>query len=246
MKSISFDGCSLGVVTTKRLPIKKPWRIITTSKLLVSSLGSCRCPRNHVHGVCAGRETVRTGFYTEELAARIIDGLVGHHPFVSPKPDIRNIIKAAVANPRGEDRASTILADADRQIAKAVAKASAKLASLGHAGAKVTHNNRKHSNLHANDETVVKQLLAAQIHEVRKTQPSHRDKLEFLPTNVMGMVTKLLNKNDAEYHTPGAKEAINLDISKLITAGVWDEQPVSKRDAERMHSDATFPVSSEF
>ena len=56
----------------------------------------------------------------------------------------------------------------------------------------------------------------------------------------MGMVTKLLNKNDAEYHTAGAKQAINLEITKLITAGVWDEKPVSKRDAERMHSDATF------
>ena len=56
----------------------------------------------------------------------------------------------------------------------------------------------------------------------------------------MGMVTKLLNRNDPEYHTDAAKAAIDAEIRKLIVAGVWDEKPISKYDAERLHPDDTF------
>ena len=50
----------------------------------------------------------------------------------------------------------------------------------------------------------------------------------------MGLVTKILNKNDAEYHSDGAKEAVDKEINKLITAGVWDTTPIAKSTAERL------------
>ena len=56
----------------------------------------------------------------------------------------------------------------------------------------------------------------------------------------MGLVTKILTKSDNEYHSEGAKAAIDKEISKLVLAGVWDIKPISKREAERTFSDATF------
>ena len=56
----------------------------------------------------------------------------------------------------------------------------------------------------------------------------------------MGLVTNILSKTDAEYHSDGAKEAVNKEINKLITAGVWDTTPLAKSNAERLFPDATF------
>ena len=67
----------------------------------------------------------------------------------------------------------------------------------------------------------------------------HRQKLDLLPINFMGLVTKILT-NDNEYHSEGAKAAIDKELSKLVLAGVWNIKPISKREAERTFSDAIF------
>ena len=89
------------------------------------------------------------------------------------------------------------------------------------------------------DRTVEKQLLFDQIDQIRKSL-NHREKLDILPINFMGLVTKILTKNDSEYHSVDAKTAIDLEITKLVTAGVWDVMPVSKAWAEHEHKDASF------
>ena len=68
----------------------------------------------------------------------------------------------------------------------------------------------------------------------------HREKVDLLPIIFMGLVTKILTKNDNEYHAPEAKIAIDTEITKLVTAGVWDVMPVSKAWAESKHKDASF------
>ena len=68
----------------------------------------------------------------------------------------------------------------------------------------------------------------------------HREKLDVLPINFMGLVTKILTKNDNEYHSPDARIAMDKEIDKLVLAGVWDTKPLSKRQAEAMFPDATF------
>ena len=78
-----------------------------------------------------------------------------------------------------------------------------------------------------------------QIDNMVKDQ-KHREKLDILPINFMGLVTKILSKNDAEYHSDGAKEAVNKEINKLITAGVWGTTPLAKSNAEKLFPDATF------
>ena len=48
----------------------------------------------------------------------------------------------------------------------------------------------------------------------------------------MGLVTEILKKSDNEYHSQDAKDAIALEVNKLIGAGVWDIKPVARRKAQ--------------
>ena len=70
------DGCSVGLrsVVTQN-PIKKPWRFYCTQEKLAKLLSDKRCPGNHAHTICSGRDTVLSGFYPMELARLMIKGI---------------------------------------------------------------------------------------------------------------------------------------------------------------------------
>ena len=80
-KAVDFDGCRLGVVDDRELPIKKPWRLMTTSPGIVEAFQGISC--NHKpeeHGEARGKALERTGFYTQtmcELIAKTINPRVG-------------------------------------------------------------------------------------------------------------------------------------------------------------------------
>ena len=73
-KVVDFDGCRLGVCNDKGEPVKKPWRIMTTSDEVVKSFAGLTCQHQaHEHGEARGRSLEGTGFYTQpmcELLAR--------------------------------------------------------------------------------------------------------------------------------------------------------------------------------
>ena len=73
-KVVDFDGCRLGVCNDKGEPVKKPWRIMTTSDEVVKSFTGLTCQHQaHEHGEARGRSLESTGFYTQpmcELLAR--------------------------------------------------------------------------------------------------------------------------------------------------------------------------------
>jgi hypothetical protein len=77
-----FDGCMLGVVSAKPSTfgqrIRKPWMVVTTSQSLTTLLSTYVCTGDHTHTPCAGSDTLKTGFYTKELATAIIQGLTTH------------------------------------------------------------------------------------------------------------------------------------------------------------------------
>ena len=60
--TVDFDGCSLGLASKKGNPIKKPWRVVTTSQTLVDQLSTCVCGKKYHHDICQGAETYQTGF----------------------------------------------------------------------------------------------------------------------------------------------------------------------------------------
>ena len=67
MVRVALDGCMVGVKATTGEKIKKPWQITTTNMSLVNALKHRLCNKQHVHQECAGQETLRTGFYPQEL-----------------------------------------------------------------------------------------------------------------------------------------------------------------------------------
>ena len=77
----SANPARLGVVDDRGLPIKKPWRLMTTSPGIVEALQGISC--NHKpeeHGEARGKALERTGFYTQamcELIAKAINPRVG-------------------------------------------------------------------------------------------------------------------------------------------------------------------------
>ena len=91
-----------------------------------------------------------------------------------------------------------------------------------------TYNIETQKQILVDDRTVERQLLYHQIDAIRKEM--HREKVDLLPINFMGLVTKILTKKDSEFHTAEAKIAIDTEITKLVTAGVWDVMPVSRRE----------------
>ena len=123
---------------------------------------------------------------------------------------------------------------------KAVVRASAKLETLlKNIESLKTYNIETQKLILVDDRTVEKQLLFNQIDQIRKSM-DHREKLDILPINFLGLATKILTKNDSDYHSVDARAAIDLEITKLVTAGVWDVMPVSKASAEHEHKDASF------
>ena len=73
--TVDFDGCSLGLKSKKGNPIMKPWRIVTSSQTLVDKLTPYVCSGDHKHDICQGAETVKSGFYPQLMARKIVSGL---------------------------------------------------------------------------------------------------------------------------------------------------------------------------
>ena len=77
MDSVNVHGCMLGVKHSKNgKPIKKPWTIKSSNSLLLLFLSPFKCNHTpHEHEVCAGAQTVFTGFYPFEFCDVVLNGL---------------------------------------------------------------------------------------------------------------------------------------------------------------------------
>ena len=151
--TVDFDGCSLGLKSKKGNPIKKPWRIVTTSSTLVAKLSPFVCCKNHNHDVCQGAETYQTGFCTNALSSKIITGLIpknivipsgriavspsfSNEPVVNSVPPVPwNRTRCCSAEPAAGITSSggtvdNIVKHATQQIEKPVVRASAKMVGL--------------------------------------------------------------------------------------------------------------------
>ena len=92
---------------------------------------------------------------------------------------------------------------ATQQIEKSVVRATAKLKTLlQNIEDPKSYNIETQKLILIDDRTVEKQLLFNQIDQIRKTM--HREKLDILPINFMGLVTKILTNSDSEYHSVDA------------------------------------------
>ncbi len=133
---------------------------------------------------------------------------------------------------------SRIIGTAMRQLDKVVTRTTAKLTALMESTDKLkAYNIECQKLLLIDDKTVEKQLLFHQIDQIQKDM-KHREKLDLLPINFIGLVTKILTKNDLEYNSVDAKAATDTEITKWVKAGVWDEMPIAKHVAEKIEGDS--------
>ena len=77
--SIEFDGCRFGVCDDKSQPLKKPWRLMTTSKDIVDSFQGLFYPHKpEEHGEGRGKALERTSFYTQPMCDLVAND---HQPY---------------------------------------------------------------------------------------------------------------------------------------------------------------------
>ena len=72
LKSVKVHGCALGLKSVvNSMPIKKPWTLKTDVPTIVEELEKYKCPGDHEHHPCAGKDTKLTESYTPEMVAVI-------------------------------------------------------------------------------------------------------------------------------------------------------------------------------
>ena len=73
---VDFEGCAVGLTDAQDAPIKKPWRVMTTSRKLADELGQHRCQHERgQHAVAERSETSKTAFYPVKMTQIIIRSL---------------------------------------------------------------------------------------------------------------------------------------------------------------------------
>ncbi len=90
----------LGAVDKDGDPIKKPWRVETTSQALAEELSRHKCSGEHVHARCEGSSTERTGYYPDQMARTILKA-IAREPCIVPE---QNLPEAFVASKEGRTR----------------------------------------------------------------------------------------------------------------------------------------------
>ena len=73
-RSVDFDGCMLGLTDERGihgLPVKKPWRVCSTSYRICDIFNGLRCTGHPEHAQCRGKVCKNTENYTAQMVARI-------------------------------------------------------------------------------------------------------------------------------------------------------------------------------
>ena len=75
-QEVLFDGCAVGMPARDGRPIKKPWKLMTTSKRVNAYFENMRCDHHpSEHAKAAGSETARTAFYPADMTELIVRAL---------------------------------------------------------------------------------------------------------------------------------------------------------------------------
>ena len=92
--TVSFDGCAVGVKSSKGKPIKKLWRIITSSPRLYQTFQDKRCKhRRGEHDTAAGKETKSTQSYPMKMFHMMIQSLFSDKtlaPRMGTRPGVKH------------------------------------------------------------------------------------------------------------------------------------------------------------
>ena len=191
----NFDGCAVGLRSKAGNPIKKPWRVRTTSQRIYDAFHdktcSCTCP----HEKCEGAETARSAMYPSQMTYMIAQALfpskcVQQHPPAMPchplseevqeHREVEQHLKHISPLSGYEDFALAV--ETDPTVNSLVAEL-------------LDHDH----------------LLAAALQVEDPHAPS---------TEIQAMVTKLLSRAEM-LSNPKALEAVKAEADGLLKAGTW-------------------------
>ena len=81
MYEATFDGCRFGLTDKENNPIKKPWRVVTTSAALAQELNAHKCmhPPGFKHSLAEGSKTKQTAYYPAAMCRTILSTLFREH-----------------------------------------------------------------------------------------------------------------------------------------------------------------------
>ena len=97
--TVGFEGCTVGLTDRNGYPIKKPWKLKTTSPRIVEAFQDMRCRCQQPHSRCEGAETTRSAMYPPQMTNLIAQAL---YPSKCAQQSC-----SCYALPTGNQRAST-------------------------------------------------------------------------------------------------------------------------------------------
>ena len=68
-------GCSMGVVSSRGVPMRKPWAVATTDANVFRALNQQICTKDHDHDPVEGQDTERSCYYPDEMCEIILKSL---------------------------------------------------------------------------------------------------------------------------------------------------------------------------
>jgi len=74
-----------------------------------------------------------------------------------------------------------------------------------------------------NEDTIVEEMI---FENTGKNAQKHRQKNDSFSCPYLGLVTRQIHPGSPEFRSPGCKEALDSELSKLRSRGVWDETTV--------------------
>ena len=210
--TVSFDGCAVGVKSSKGKPIKKPWRINTSSPKFCQSFQDKRCKhRRGEHDAASGKETRSTQSYPIKMCHMMIQSLFPDEK-LAPKMQTRPVTKH---KHRPMTRAACVcpspfmLSEYERikpfSKKKPVERKLPQRAEVAYSSARPNQDGTK-------------------------KQQKRKDRyIRKLRKKSRLWVTKALNKKESD-NSPECQRAIRAEGDALAQCGTSDEESVSERD----------------
>ena len=200
------DGCMLGAKTVEGEFMLKPWDIWSSCESSVNYLNAKRCNKQHKHFPCAGNSTTQSGHYSRIMTDYIIQSII------DGESDLRNSSSSAAICPLdlsltiGSDGIDSVKLPPNNISDQSIKELCSTLATFS----KQIRGHTFNQNAHRRND--------------KRSKEPHREKegCVFGKDYMPALVHKLLTKADPDYHSAGAKLALEAELNKLKGINTWD------------------------
>ena len=211
--TVGFEGCTVGLTDRNGYPIKKPWKLKTTSSRIVEAFQDMRCRCQQPHSRCEGAETTRSAMYPPQMTNLIAQALYPSKCAQQPVPAMP--CQPATGEPQPH-----------REIEQHLKHVSP-LAGFEDLAIAVE-----------SDPTANRLVTELLDHEQLIAQALHLEDPKAPTPEIKAMVTKLLSRAEM-LSNPKALEAIRAEADGLVKAGTWDLGSVREKEDVRKEAKAS-------